>query len=105
MQEGHGALCVFAPRVITGSLQLEGTAFGTSRHVMLSVGGETLYIGVMPVGDYTTVQTTPRTWQAGITQVDITTLEAGQTPASLDPGSKDQRVLTVGFRAAVLNEK
>jgi hypothetical protein len=105
VQEGHGALCVFAPHTTTGSLQLEGTAFGTSRHIMLSVGGETLYIGVMPVGDYTSVQTTPRTWQAGITQVDITTPEAGQTPASLDPASKDQRVLTVGFRAVVMNEK
>lgn len=105
IQEGHGALCVFAPHTITGSLQLEGRAFGTSRHVTLAVGGETMYIGVMPVGDYTPVQTTPRTWQAGITQVDITTPEAGQTPASLDPGSKDQRVLSVGFRAVVLNEK
>jgi hypothetical protein len=105
VQEGHGALCVFAPRTITGSLQLESTAFGTSRHVMLTVGAETLYIGVMPVGDYTSVQTAPRTWQVGITQVDITTPEAGQTPASLDPGSKDQRMLTVGFRAVVLNEK
>jgi hypothetical protein len=84
---------------------LEGTAFGTSRHVLLSAGGETLYIGVMPVGDYTSVETTARTWNAGITQVDITTPEAGQTPASLDANSKDQRVLTVGFRGVKFSEK
>jgi hypothetical protein len=59
----------------------------------------------MPVGAYTPVETAPRTWQAGITQIDITTPETGQTPASLDPGSKDVRVLTIGFRAVEMNVK
>ena len=105
VQEGHAALCVFAPHTITGSLHLEGTALGTSRHALLAVGAETLYIGVVPVGDYVSIETPTRTWQAGITQVDITTPEAGQTPASLNPGSPDQRVLTVGFRAVNIVEE
>jgi hypothetical protein len=105
VQDGHAALCVFAPHTITGSLHLEGTALGTSRHALLAVGAETLYIGVVPVGDYVSIETPTRTWQAGITQVDITTPEAGQTPASLDPGSPDQRVLTVGFRAVNIVEE
>jgi hypothetical protein len=105
VKDGHGSLCVFSPRDVTGSLVMEGTAFAQERAVTLAVGGETLYSGKFSAGNFTSINTGVREWQAGVTQVDISALEAGSSPNSLDPNAGDDRVLTVGFRSVVLEER
>lgn len=105
VQEGHGSLCVFAPQQTTGSLTLQGTAFSQEHTVSMTIGGETIYSGKLPPGAFTPMETTTRTWQAGVTQIDITTPEPGVSPNALEANSGDKRVLTVGFKGVKLEKR
>jgi hypothetical protein len=105
LREGHGSLCVFSPRDVTGSLMMEGTAFAQERGVTMTVGGELVYRGVLTVGQFIPIETEVREWKAGITQIEIVSPEAGRSPNSLDPSAGDDRVLTVGFRGVTLEER
>ena len=105
VKDGHGSLCVFSPHDVTGSLVMEGTAFAQERNVTMAVGVEILYSGKLPAGSFVPIEMGLRTWKAGVTQVDISALEAGSSPKSLDPNAGDDRVLTVGFRSVVLEER
>jgi hypothetical protein len=85
-------------------LTLEGTAFAKARHVTLSTGGKPLYQGDLPPdGTFAPITTGPVDWQPGVTQVSIEVQGPGTTPSSLDPAVKDDRPLTVGFRAVKMN--
>ncbi len=102
VQDGQGSLCVFTPQDVTGSLVMAGTAFAQDRSITMTVGDEDLYSGTLASGDFTTVKTATRHWQAGVTQIDISSPEAGTSPISLDPNAGDNRELTVGFRGVTL---
>ncbi|MGA7732124.1 MAG: DUF6541 family protein, partial [Chloroflexia bacterium] len=105
VKDGHGSLCVFSPRDVTGSLVMQGAAFAQERDVTMSVGVEILYSGKLAAGSFVPIETGLSMWKAGVTQVDISALEAGSSPNSLDPNAGDDRVLTVGFRSVVLEER
>jgi hypothetical protein len=104
VRDGHGSLCVFSPRDVTGKLVMQGAAFGQERDVTLTVGDETLYSGRLPAGSFAPIETGIREWQAGVTQVEIVSPGAGMSPNSLDPNAGDERVLTVGLRGVSLEE-
>jgi hypothetical protein len=105
VQEGHGSLCVFAPQDTTASLTIQGTAFAQERGVTMSIDGQILYDGRLPAGTFMPIETTTRTWKAGITEIDISTPEGGTSPSAQDANSGDKRVLTVGFKGAKLENK
>ena len=71
----------------------------------MSVGEEVLYDRKLPAGAFTPIETTTRTWEEGVTQIDISSPEAGTSPSALDANSGDNRLLTVGFKDVKLENK
>ena len=103
LKGGDGVLCVFAPRPINATLTLEGTAFGAPREVTLSVGGKSLYSGTLAAGGlFSRISTGVVAWQPGVTEVHLLAKGEPVTPESLDPATRDNRPLSVGFKAARL---
>ena len=105
VKDGLASLCLFTPIETTGSLTMQGTAFAQERGVRVSVGEEVLYDGKLPAGAFTPIETTTRTWNEGVTQIDISAPEAGTSPSALDANSGDNRSLTVGFKDVKLENK
>ena len=102
---GAGTLCVFSPRPITGTLMLEGTAYGQDQPVTLMQGDKTVVSGSLPQGGIMApVKSSQITLQAGMIEIKIVAGKPGLTPLSVDPGTKDDRPLTVGIRNVRLEE-
>lgn len=100
---GQGRLCVFSPRPMKAALLMNAVSFAKDRAVTFSsVGGankstSTIYSGEATAGG-TQVRTQVVQWPAGMSEVLVVPAEPGVTPRSLDPNSKDNRLLTVGIR-------
>jgi hypothetical protein len=105
VREGGGTLCVFAPQPITGALVMDATSFATARTLHVSVGGHTIYTGVVQPGGFGMVSTEGVNWPEGVTEVTLSTADSGTTPLSLDPNSPDERPLSVGFKRVRLDSE
>ncbi|HYP19975.1 MAG TPA: hypothetical protein VEY08_07855, partial [Chloroflexia bacterium] len=118
----YGRLCIFTPGPLRAALSMQATAFASDREVTfyqstarpgepIKVGqssgqnlpiitspivGETIFRGT--IGTTGSVVIVELELPAGMTEVRIVPKGGGVTPQSLDPGVKDNRALTVGFK-------
>jgi hypothetical protein len=84
---------------------MDATSFATARTLHVSVGGHTIYTGVVQPGGFGMVSTEGVNWPEGVTEVTLSTPDSGTTPRSLDPNSPDERPLSVGFKRVRLDSE